>query len=390
MKREVPFTFISDSIALNQFAHQHSRIKELAIDTEFMGEKRYKPLICLIQVSSELGNFIIDTLAINDLNPFLRIISDPGITKITHAGENDYRGFFQNYGILPKNIFDTQIAYAFLDYKYPISFKKLVEAECSYRLDKSLTVTQWDQRPLRKDQLQYALDDVLPLPSLKEKLTANLTLKGRLPWAEEEFSLLEQESLYFKGVESDILSQPLIHTFNASEKLFFLRLMLWRDHLAKEKNINRDMVIPSKFIQQLVKGARHGQSFFKDNRRFSLNLSSSYWKQIAIMVSEPVQDWEQKLLASVTRENDLVEDAFEEAITDLVYSSIKYFCIARDLSVSIAFPKSRLRHIHQHPEEVGTVIKGWRASFFGEEIANLLSRMKALEVVYGDKKIIIQ
>ena len=171
MKENKNFILIENDRDLKLFADAHQQVKQIGIDTEFVGEKRYKPLICLIQTASEIGNYIIDPLVISDLSPFLQLIENPNILKITHAGDNDYRGFYQNFGILPKNIFDTQIASAFLDVKYPISFKKLVETEFNYHLDKSHTVTQWDNRPLTGDQLQYALDDVLPLIELYERLT---------------------------------------------------------------------------------------------------------------------------------------------------------------------------------------------------------------------------
>jgi ribonuclease D len=272
VKENNNFILIENDAALRTFADQHQKVTQIGIDTEFVGEKRYKPLICLIQTSSEIGNFIIDPLSISNLSPFLELIENPAILKITHAGDNDYRGFYQNYGILPKNIFDTQIASAFLDFKYPISFKKLVDTEFSYQLDKSHTVTQWDNRPLSRDQLQYALDDVLPLLELYRRMTIKLIEKGRLSWAQEEFKLLELSSSYSKIIENEVITNPIIYSLSQNEKIFYLRLMVWRENMAKDKNVNRDMIIPAKYIHTLVKGIKSGRNYFKDNRRFPINI----------------------------------------------------------------------------------------------------------------------
>ena len=278
VKENNNFILIENDAALRTFADQHQKVTQIGIDTEFVGEKRYKPLICLIQTSSEIGNFIIDPLSISNLSPFLELIENPAILKITHAGDNDYRGFYQNYGILPKNIFDTQIASAFLDFKYPISFKKLVDTEFSYQLDKSHTVTQWDNRPLSRDQLQYALDDVLPLLELYRRMTIKLIEKGRLSWAQEEFKLLELSSSYSKIIENEVITNPIIYSLSQNEKIFYLRLMVWRENMAKDKNVNRDMIIPAKYIHTLVKGIKSGRNYFKDNRRFPINIPNDYWK----------------------------------------------------------------------------------------------------------------
>ena len=113
-------------------------MKWLAFDTEFIGEKRYYTLLCLIQVKCETGTYLLDSLKIPDLTPFLRLIEDERITKITHAGDNDYRLLNILYGTIPKNIFDTQIAAGFIGYRYPMSFGKLVEAETGEILDPEL------------------------------------------------------------------------------------------------------------------------------------------------------------------------------------------------------------------------------------------------------------
>ena len=388
VKENNNFILIENDAALRTFADQHQKVTQIGIDTEFVGEKRYKPLICLIQTSSEIGNFIIDPLSISNLSPFLELIENPAILKITHAGDNDYRGFYQNYGILPKNIFDTQIASAFLDFKYPISFKKLVDTEFSYQLDKSHTVTQWDNRPLSRDQLQYALDDVLPLLELYRRMTIKLIEKGRLSWAQEEFKLLELSSSYSKIIENEVITNPIIYSLSQNEKIFYLRLMVWRENMAKDKNVNRDMIIPAKYIHTLVKGIKSGRNYFKDNRRFPINIPNDYWKFFDEFFKEKPTDKELYILSNISKEPE--EDLREEALIDLIYGVIKYYCMENGISASIAFPKNMLKQMRLNEESQISFSDGWRSAFFGSEFNDILCKKKDIKVTFKDDSIIIQ
>jgi ribonuclease D len=387
VKKNNNFHFIANDADLQSFADLHQGVSQIGLDTEFVGEKRYKPLICLIQTSSELGNFIIDPLAISDVTPFLKLIENPEILKITHAGDNDYRGFYQNYGILPRNIFDTQIAYAFLDFKFPISFKKLVESELSYHLDKSHTVTQWDNRPLTKEQLQYALDDVLPLRELWRRLTERLIENGRLSWAHEEFNHFELSYSYARSIENEVIINPMVYSLSKMERVFYLRLMIWRENMAREKNVNRDMIIPSKYIHTLVKGIKSGRSYFKDNRRFPLNFSNDFWKVFEDFYKEKPNNLELEILSNINKEPE--EDVREEALMDLIYGIIKFYCMENGISASLAFPKNMLKQIRQNEDGYDAFSKGWRASFFGAEFNDILSKRKDINVIFNKGKIII-
>ena len=388
VKENNNFILIENDKDLKSFADAHQQVKQIGIDTEFVGEKRYKPLICLIQTASDVGNYIIDPLAISDLTPFLRLVENPDILKITHAGDNDYRGFYQNFGILPKNIFDTQIASAFLDFKYPISFKKLVETEFNYHLDKSHTVTQWDNRPLTRNQLQYALDDVLPLIELYERMTERLTKNGRITWAQEEFKQLELVSTYAKMVENEVVNNPIIYSLSHNERIFYLRLMVWRENIAKERNVNKDMIIPAKYIHTLVKGIKSGKNYFKDNRRFPINISNEYWKLFDDFYKEKPKENEILILSNIGKEPE--EDLREEAIIDLIYGVIKYYCMENGISASIAFPKNMLKLMRQNDDLHVNFSSGWRSAFFGIEFNEMLTQRKSVNVIFKNGKIIIE
>ena len=168
------YTFVNKPHQLNDICQQLSEQEWIGFDTEFIGEKRFYTLLCLIQINSPLGCFLIDPLTIKDLSPFLSLIQNPDVLKITHAGENDYRLLYQLFQILPENIFDTQIAAGFLGYNYPSSFRKIMDKELNIRLKKGFSVAIWDQRPLSPKHIQYALNDVLYLKDLYDRFYKKL------------------------------------------------------------------------------------------------------------------------------------------------------------------------------------------------------------------------
>jgi len=107
------YSILTTTQDLEAFASANKDIKWMAIDTEFIGEKRYQTLLCLIQVATPNGLYLIDLIKLKEIKPLLDFLTDANILKITHAGENDYRLLHELYDIIPKNVFDTQVAAGF-------------------------------------------------------------------------------------------------------------------------------------------------------------------------------------------------------------------------------------------------------------------------------------
>ncbi|MEM9991515.1 MAG: ribonuclease D, partial [Bacteroidota bacterium] len=209
-----PYQLLETPQDVVRFGEQNKHINWMALDTEFIGEKRYYTLLCLVQVTTEHGNYVFDILRCDEIQPLLDLIVREDIVKITHAGENDYRLFHTRYGILPKNLFDTQIAAGFVGYKYPVSFRTLLEEELSIRLNKSQTVTDWEQRPIKPKQLKYAIEDVIFLEELREKMLHKLEARGRANWALQECAKMETAAFYERDPNKEALKHSLMPNLN--------------------------------------------------------------------------------------------------------------------------------------------------------------------------------
>lgn len=161
------------------------------VDTEFHREKTYFPQLALVQLSWGQNRALVDPLAV-DMQPFAAALTGPS-TVVMHAAMQDLEVLHRACGVVPRELFDTQLAASFVGHSLP-SLSALVDRFYGVHLPKGDRLTDWLQRPLREDQCTYAASDVEYLLGLQEKLTADLEERGRLDWA-----LAECESLRQRG-----------------------------------------------------------------------------------------------------------------------------------------------------------------------------------------------
>lgn len=373
------FELITTKEGLEHFAQINADIEWMCFDSEFVGEKRFTTRLCLIQVATEHGLFLIDPFPLKNLGPFLKMIEDAKIVKITHAGENDYRLLYATHGTIPKNTFDTQIAAGFLGYRYPLAFKKLVETELKINLNKSFTVADWEARPFNQNQLKYAIQDIEPLYDLWKKQEADLERHHRLHWAEEEFRTLEREAYYARDPHHEALNSDLMKSLNKRERLFLLRLFEWRRKTAEEKNYSKEMVLPSKFMSQIVRSMRSGRAGLRENRRIPDKFAGDLWPVMNELYIREISEDEKFLLRQVPTEDE--ENANEEILTEFLYLIIRHQCMQNGVSHALALPRNWFKKIKSDPgfaEEVFT--QGWRKELFGSTFIRWLSQPENLRI----------
>ncbi len=165
---------IATDAALREFTARAESAAYLAIDTEFVRERTYFPVLCLIQVATDSELVLIDPLALSDLEPLWTLFGNPLIPKILHAASQDLEVLLQAGCPMPVPLIDTQVAAALCGHGDQIGYANLVQIILGIELDKSMTRTDWSRRPLPKDALHYAADDVRYLYAVFEKLLADL------------------------------------------------------------------------------------------------------------------------------------------------------------------------------------------------------------------------
>ncbi|MEL7119517.1 MAG: HRDC domain-containing protein [Bacteroidota bacterium] len=383
------YQFIDNQKALEEFHQKNASIEWMAFDTEFVGEKRFHTKICLIQVASEHGNFLIDPLKIEDWQPFLNLIENENILKITHAGENDYRLLFQQHDVLPKNVFDTQIAAGLVGYNYPVAFQKLVAKELNLFLKKGYAVADWEARPLDEQQLKYALNDVLYLKELYNRLYDKLEAQKRLEWAFEEFEVLENASYYMRDPNKEILDSNLMRVLRKKEQLFLMRLYKWRQEEARNKNYSKEMILPNKMMGHVVRSIGSGKAALKNNRRIPAKLSKNYGDLFEEMYNREKTEEERQVLKQLT--NGHIDDPKQELLIEMLYLIVKYTCLERQVSPNMVFSKAELKKtLNNRDLALKLLGTGWRKELLGEDFSEWILNIDQLQLEVQDGKVVFQ
>lgn len=373
------YTPIDTQHQLQDFYDVHRGVDWMGFDTEFIGEKRYNTLLCLIQISSVHGYYLLDPLSVDNIALFVKLIEDPGIVKITHAGDNDYRLLYRAYGIVPANVFDTQVAASFIGHRYPTSFAKLVEAELGEKVGKGYAVTDWSRRPMSEKQIKYALYDVVYLRQLYDTITAKLDRNGRLDWALEECDLMTEADYYYRDPNHEFLNSNLARSSRSKERLFLMRLFEWRRAEAEKRNYSKEMILPSKIFGQLVRSVKGGRESMLENRRLPTKTVHRHGELFIDLYNAPGTAEEIAVVKSVQRGSQEEED--DDMIIELLYLLMKYRANEADISHALVMPRNAIKRMKQEASVRKTILgSGWRRDLLGDDFVDWLKHFDRLKL----------
>ncbi|MHB8414079.1 MAG: ribonuclease D [Acidiferrobacteraceae bacterium] len=242
--------FIAGSEALEALSREVQNAPWVAIDTEFLRERTFRPKLCLIQVATPGGIYCVDPL-VQDIDPLFAAL-EGGAIKIGHALRQDLEILHQRRGRLPAPLADTQIAAMLLGYNDQTGYAALVQAELGITLDKRHTRTDWSRRPLSEDQLRYAGNDVRHLPVLHERLGQRLAELGRLDWFEEECGRLLSADRYEDGIGAVAARFVYAHQLAPSAQQALWALIQWREETASRLDRPRRWILSDETLMRIA------------------------------------------------------------------------------------------------------------------------------------------
>lgn len=228
---------ITTSKALKELCMRLEKSDYVTVDTEFLRDKTYYSILCLIQIADDNEFHAIDTLAAGiDLTPFYDLMENEKVLKVFHAAKQDIEIFVNMAGVVPKPLFDSQIASMVCGFGDSIGYEKLVMALCNQTLDKSTRFTDWSRRPLTQRQIDYALGDVTHLRVIYKKLAAQLKENGREHWLSEELAhMLDKGSYIIQPVNA--WKRIKIRNSNRRFNAIVHKVAQWRETEAQKRNI---------------------------------------------------------------------------------------------------------------------------------------------------------
>lgn len=242
---------LSDQPAIRELAARLAAAPWIALDTEFLRERTYRPQLCLLQLASPGAALCVDPLADIDLEALRPALAGGAAPKILHAARQDLEVLWPVFGAL-EPLFDTQVAAALTGLPAQIGYSDLVKRLLGVELPKGQTRTDWSKRPLSDAQLHYAIDDVIHLAPLRDHLLEQLDRLGRLDWLAEDLAGLARAERLF--IDPDRAYERLRWSteLDPDRARLLQRLAAWRERRAVDKNRPRSWILEDAALRTLV------------------------------------------------------------------------------------------------------------------------------------------
>ncbi|AEH89388.1 MULTISPECIES: ribonuclease D [Mesorhizobium] len=227
----------------------------VTVDTEFIRETTFWPILCLIQMAAPGVTALIDPLSSDiDLRPFFKLMANEAVVKVFHAARQDIEIIVHLGDLVPHPVFDTQVAAMVCGFGDSVSYDQLVQRITGARLDKSSRFTDWRHRPLSDKQLDYALADVTHLIEVYQHLNAELARENRAHWLNEEMDVLTSRETYDPHPE-DAWKRLKMRLRKPQELAIVQAVAAWREREARERDVPRGRVLKDDAIYEVAQQA---------------------------------------------------------------------------------------------------------------------------------------
>src|SRR5229473_2069049 len=318
----------------------------VTIDTEFLRESTYYPILCVMQMASPDEVLVVDALAPDiDLAPFFALMADERVLKVFHAGRQDIEIIWHRAGLIPHPVFDTQIAAMVLGHGDSISYEQLVQRITGDYLDKSHRFTDWSRRPLSKAQIAYAISDVTHLRDIYLALSADLAKRGRIEWVNE-----------------------------------VMEIAAWREREAQSRDVPRGRVLKDDALGDIAVQAPTSMEKLAALRSLPRGFERSKWGEAILQAVERGLARDLKSLPRIERSRAAVNGA---AIVELLKVLLRMTAERHAVAAKVIATVEDLERIAADDEADVAALKGWRRELFGEKALALKHGRLALAVENG-------
>jgi ribonuclease D len=380
---------ITTTEALAAFCDRARAHPYVTVDTEFLRERSYYSKLCLVQMAvpgdSEVDAVLIDPLAKGiSLQPLYDLMADTSLVKVFHAARQDLEIFYIDGNVIPRPLFDTQVAAMVCGYGEQVGYETLVRKIAHASLDKTSRFTDWSRRPLTDAQKTYALADVTHLRVIYEALSEELDKTGRRAWVEEELStLLDPETYVTRPDEAWLRVKTRT---NSGRFLAVVReLARFRESYAQERNVPRSRVFKDDALLEIASTKPQSEA---DLARSRLLLREARRGEIADGIIHAVKtglELPQKDLPSPDLSRDKLQ--VNPALADLLRVLLKAKSDASGVAQKLIATASDLDEIAAG-EYDGAAFKGWRREVFGADALRLCHGEVALAAMGGKVMIV--
>lgn len=379
-------TPITDSAELKEFCRRQSRASYVTVDTEFLRDKTYWPILCLIQVAGPEESAVIDPMAKDiDLAPLDRLLFNPKVLKVFHAARQDLEIFFHRNGKVPAPIFDTQVAAMVCGFGDQVGYETIVNTVVGAALDKVSRFADWSRRPLTQKQLDYALADVVHLRPVYEELARSLESSGRAVWLDEEMATLADPATYRLDPEE---AWRRIKSRGGNRRFFAVlkEIAAWREREAQKRDIPRNRILRDDSLLDIAAHAPQTEETLARTRGLSKGFAEG---KIGAGVLQAVRRGlklpDDQIPARPKR------DRLPQGIgplTELLKVLLKHECEKHHVASRLVASSDDLTRIAADDKADVPALNGWRRDLFGKAALDLKHGRLALSSENGQVMVI--
>jgi ribonuclease D len=352
----------------------------VTVDTEFLRETTYYPLLCVAQMASPEEAVVIDALATGiNLDAFFTLMANESVVKVFHAARQDIEIVWNMAETIPHPIVDTQVAAMVLGYGDSISYDQLVQRITGDTLDKSHRFTDWTRRPLSDAQIAYALSDVTHLRDVYLRLATDLEKRGRSNWVEAEMDVLTSPETYRADPER-AWERLKSRVRKPKELAVLIEVAAWREREAQARDVPRGRVIKDEVIGDIAVQAPTTIERLGHLRSLPKGFERSRWGEQIIDAVKRGLERDHKTLPRLERFRPAPNGA---ATVELLKVLLRMTAERHGVAAKVIATVDDLDRIAADDDADVPAMKGWRRELFGEKALALKHGRLALAIDKG-------
>ncbi|MEN3791239.1 ribonuclease D [Fulvimarina sp. MAC3] len=375
---------IKTTEALTQACEALARSPFVTVDTEFIRETTFWPELCLIQMASDDTEVLVDPLAKGlSLDPFFALMADENIVKVFHAARQDLEIVYKLGNIIPKPLFDTQIAAMVCGFGESIAYDQLVARLTESRIDKTSRFTDWRHRPLSDKQLTYALADVTHLRDVYKALKAQLEQSGRQSWLDEEMAILADPQTYDMHPD-DAWRRMKMRVKKPIELQILKEVAAWREREARSSDKPRGRILKDDAIYEIAQQKPASEADLGRLRALPKGFERSSAARGILEAIERAKAVPKADLPTIPRPAMLPEGT--QAAVEFLRVLLKIVVEEEGVAAKLLANSDDLEKIAVYGEKAEVAaLSGWRREIFGARALKLLEGESAL--VYRNRRV---
>jgi ribonuclease D len=344
----------------------------VALDTEFVWERTYRPILGVVQVATDSGSAVIDAVALRDLSPLFPVLRAPDLPVVLHGGGQDLEIFATLMGEPVRGVVDTQLVAAFLGYGLQVGLAALLERVLKVRIRKDLTYSDWTRRPLRPEQLAYAREDVVHLLPLYDRLAGELAERGRTAWVTEELRALEDFERYADPPVAEVYRNVRGWQRLRGRDLAVLRaLAAWRERAAARADVRPNFIVNDVVLTSLAARPPRSAEDLRHVRGLSPGTAERQGRHILAAVEEGLASPEEAWPESPPR---VRRNAPAPGLTALLRAAVQAAAEREDIAPEVIASAREIEALGTASLDAGfdeeslVVTRGWRRELVGKTL----------------------